>query len=226
MSEAFLTQVHDWRQATGLEQPHSPVLLPALPVLLSLLNCICLPLPNSFYQPQTDGKLPKCPRNIWGGWAAETFLFELFLTQVKHLFPTRACELWLTENPWLVALLSLVWGGTTISARVFHPFWTACQCWGCSTEKTNCMYPSNSSHLIAWLKSSILFLLRKIKVLTISPKPQWFLHVDCNQQVIIGTEPHPFSMLSPAGIALPIANLPVCLSAPSSALLLALVGSG
>lgn len=52
------------------------------------------------------------------------------------------------ESPWLMAWLSWVWGGTAPSAHVFHPDWTICQHKSCSIKKMNCMYSSNSRHLI------------------------------------------------------------------------------
>lgn len=130
-----------------------------------------------------------------------------------------------------MALLSLVWGGTAISVHVFHLYWTACQCKGCSTKKMNCMHSSNSSHLIlACLAATQHFVSTESDIgADHFQKPWWFLHVDYSQQAIIRIKPAPFSMLSPAGRAPPSTNLPTCLSAPSqstfSVLLLALVGS-
>lgn len=39
-------------------------------------------------------------------------------------------------------------GDTALSAHVFHPDWTICQHKSCSKKKMNCMYSSNSRHLI------------------------------------------------------------------------------
>lgn len=39
-------------------------------------------------------------------------------------------------------------GGTALSAHVFHPDRTICQHKSCSKKKMNCMYSSNSRHLI------------------------------------------------------------------------------
>lgn len=68
----------------------------------------------------------------------------------------------------------------------------------------------------ACLHSSILLLLTLIQLLTISKKPRWFLHVDCSQHATIGIEADRFSVLSPAGRALPSADLPLASPRPPS----------
>lgn len=151
LSEAFLTKVRDWSQATVLEKHDSPMLPPALTLLLSVLSCICLLCLINFTSVRQMENCLNTHTKSGEVMLLKYSFFEPHLTQVKHFFPAYAWELWLQkkmENPWLTALLSLAWGGTAISARVSHLYWTACQCRGCSTKKMNCMYSSNPSHLI------------------------------------------------------------------------------